>query len=1445
MAANGTKVYNIKINGLQESVSAADALLAKLNALEERLNKISSMGVKLNSGGSSAQELTAQETLINKIAAAEKRVEEARDQNYQYLLKLKDELKEVTAEQKALTAASKLEENAYDLNTMAGIKERLKDIKALMQTTDIGSDLFQSLIDEADTLGRKLFDIEKQYGQFGRNVGNYTSAFGGLSGISVTIGDTTVQFKSAAEAVKTLGNQLKNLRAEGKENTKEFLEVADALDNLQDAVDGVSSDMSALLNTFQSFGAIASIAGGLSAFFGNSSDIEKSIQRLVALQNVLQGIQELNKQMQTSKGLGAALAKGNSAIDRFVASITKAKIGAEGLEMASAGATTAVRTLSTVLKGLGIGVIVAAITSLAYAFEKVQTEIAKGINQTDAFKASLDGLVKTLERRNDALKASYIKGEITDEQYLSQALDSQNKYLKENISLLEQRSKANSIWNTLGGRYTSRRLNIDNPLGNAKLTGWTGTQSIRNIEEARQKVVELNQQLMKGVGFWDDLFGVTSRNHVLASNVVLSDFIARIKKIDPAADGAQEAIADLYDEMNDDEALRSILLNLDKLIPSEEAVELINQITNALSSLNAQAEASSSVMASKIAHWKNDLNSDDLQRQLDELELQFKEELSQYGQNEEAKNVLIERYNKQRRDILKQIGRRRLQDENEIQRRLISSLKDGLAKQLKELELERKEAQEQAIASERMVNEKLLAIQKEFDRKELEAKKAHKEQMVGVYNEMWTQIYENQMQIQTMMSNSALAQQENLLEDKLNKDIIGGAPYVKGYKIDYANVGETAKELFRGGFDKNILEMASLLKLLEDEMFRYQQVYEELYLKEAMGVKLTEQEIKLGNANLELYKRLEQTIAEFKDSDQYKANADAITDALDFVEKHLTDTEAASLRTQFLGMTNAFDYYYEKRLEAVRNFYKEKEAIDKNQAENEYEFNRQEELRAYEMLMDEYKNQRKFELDSLVEDENYYNERSKILEKYNELIDTSTDQHHQKLEALEKNHIENIKKIENEGYESIRNETANRFQGIIREYENFGNKLASVLANYPITDNSGWGVINISATKRRNEELLEGYRSLAYKIIQEKERLQKALDADEISFDDFRLANEQLNELQQQVVKAADTVKKNAKNLIGDFINSINTYVQALGSGLQNILSWVADYEDSIYNKRIEQLDKYIDQYEDAMQKQQEITQKYAENVNSIEDELATARGDRRQQLIDMLNQQKAAQRASLNEEKRIEKEKEAMEAKKEQLELEQRRREHKRQITDAIVSAALAVVNGLATKPFVPLGIAMGALAGALGAVQVALIKAQKYKDGGVIEGKTHAQGGVKVLGGRAEVEGGEYITNKQTTQKNVQLLEYINSKKKRIDLADLVEFYGGGLRKQVKTVKTKFADGGCIPVLRNDISINDRFVRALEAYENKPTVVSVVEIMDKTKSVKNVQAIAGLTDD
>jgi len=129
----------------------------------------------------------------------------------------------------------------------------------------------------------------------------------------------------------------------------------------------------------------------------------------------------------------------------------------------------------------------------------------------------------------------------------------------------------------------------------------------------------------------------------------------------------------------------------------------------------------------------------------------------------------------------------------------------------------------------------------------------------------------------------------------------------------------------------------------------------------------------------------------------------------------------------------------------------------------------------------------------------------------------------------------------------------------------------------------------------------------------------------------------------------------------------------------------------------------------------------------------------------------------------------------------ELRRREGNRRkqalIAEAIANTALSITSALTTQPFL-LGVAMAALAGVLGAVQIGVISAQQFKQGGqtpygLIDAPSHENGGGKFsIRGRkdyvGEYEGGEYIFDRQTSAMNKDVFDVI--RKHKINLSDVL---------------------------------------------------------------------------
>ena len=346
-----------------------------------------------------------------------------------------------------------------------------------------------------------------------------------------------------------------------------------------------------------------------------------------------------------------------------------------------------------------------------------------------------------------------------------------------------------------------------------------------------------------------------------------------------------------------------------------------------------------------------------------------------------------------------------------------------------------------------------------------------------------------------------------------------------------------------------------------------------------------------------------------------------------------------------------------------------------------------------------------------------------------------------------------------------------------------------------------------------------------------------------------------INYEQLSIGEALDETEDKMSNwtAIQTFVQDMQVYFQEVMQSFQTIMQAVWQAQDNAFDKEQDELDKWNEKLDKALDEQQDIVEKHKDAIDSIEDELGSARGDRRQHLIDQLNAEVDAQRAARKEEQRLEKEKEKAQKKQDALDLKRKKAQYHRDMLQAIVNGAMAVTYAAMNSWPVP-AIPMMALAGATTAAQIAIMASNKpYRiggqlEGGLVKGKRHnadGSGGVPVGNTGIFVEGDEMIIRRESTMPNIDLLNYINNSKHKLSLDDFIDFYSSGkIKKNIISMspKSKFADGGILPSLNNDIDINDRLISAMEAYAQRPYYVTVTDIENRMNQVKYVRTLAGV---
>jgi hypothetical protein len=196
------------------------------------------------------------------------------------------------------------------------------------------------------------------------------------------------------------------MAAKGEQNTEKFRQLQQEGGHLRDSLDEVrariklyASDTRQLdqaIMVFQGIGAAAQIAEGASALLGNENEeLTKSIQKMVAIQSVLNGLQEIQNLLQKESGL---MILANSVK-------MKAMAAAQALYTTAVGTSTgAMKVFRTALLATGIGAIIAGIALLVQNWDKLSAAI--GVSSAQLERNNLlyqqrTELQKDIIRNND------------------------------------------------------------------------------------------------------------------------------------------------------------------------------------------------------------------------------------------------------------------------------------------------------------------------------------------------------------------------------------------------------------------------------------------------------------------------------------------------------------------------------------------------------------------------------------------------------------------------------------------------------------------------------------------------------------------------------------------------------------------------------------------------------------------------------------------------------------------------------------------------------------------------------------------------------------------------------------------------------------------------------------------------------------------------------------
>ena len=770
-----------------------------------------------------------------------------------------------------------------------------------------------------------------------------------------------------------------------------------------------------------------------------------------------------------------------------------------------------------------------------------------------------------------------------------------------------------------------------------------------------------------------------------------------------------------------------------------------------------------------------------------------------------------------------------------IARQIQDNLNAAISDPYQRANAQRKTAMERELEEAEGNAELQSSIRKKYAREEADARKAHQKQLAADAKAARQKALQNQytaMQAEIDLMEDGLEKQKKILELQ-KKQAVDAAREQGASKATIAKIVES--------YDRQILKLELEFTKNIEKLYKTRN-QNLLQLELEYLAQLKEVDRSIWDRQMDIKKQIE----DFAQQDyEFSLNFEITNNPP--IEEYVNN-----LVGYYTDLEKAQQQYVERKKKLDIEAENEQYDRDTNDAYEQY----RERERAYSQWLETQNELLKQSLEEgLITQQEFDRMEQENHNKANEYLEDENAKYIANIEQMDKDHQQRLAEIDRNATDQKRQYTKEALDNIIQTYNDFYNEIEQAGERQTKKNTSGIGIINFKKERANLKNMQSQYTKLMADIQKEYQDLQTKFDNNEISFNDFRLAKKELDGLSAEITEKYNDVSNNLKNLFTTVVQSVmqatQQYVQAFSSiwsSISSLMEMSLDNEQRRLEKEQELLEEEYDMLEEQYQKQEELEKKHTDRVNSIEDELKTARGDRRENLINQLAQEKNAQIKALENERAIEKEKEQNQKKQKQLEKQQEALEKKRweqnkrnQIVQATINTFTAVTNALAVQPWF-VGLALSAVALALGMANVAKIKAQKYyADGGLLTGKSHSQGGIKIPGTNIEVEGNEYVINKTTTKYNQPLVEYINSKRRPITKEDLINFYDNGQHKLInKNLTGKYAEGGQLPVM-NDIDVRD-LVNYQQPQDNAQYVVSVVDIINAADNVRSIQTLAGI---
>ena len=477
-------------------------------------------------------------------------------------------------------------------------------------------------------------------------------------------------------------------------------------------------------------------------------------------------------------------------------------------------------------------------------------------------------------------------------------------------------------------------------------------------------------------------------------------------------------------------------------------------------------------------------------------------------------------------------------------------------------------------------------------------------------------------------------------------------------------------------------------------------------------------------------------------------------------------------------------------------------------------------------------------------------------------LDEIEDERRARAEAIETIHNAKMTKINEDAAKKAKETSGEAAKETVKQAEDAAKKTEEAGKK---AENSFKGIINVGEMSRNIEEGIKYLKhyddaltaSMEYDILRFKQLEETYKDDKEMQktvFEEKAAVLKKYTDEKIRIEEMITTAEKKEQDLRLEQMKQYAEKGQEITNSIKDGLTQTADYLgtafgaiSSVYKAEIAGIDEQLTH---AKNKNAEIVQEIdsqAKNIAAITAEQKNAsesgKTDLAANLAEKLKLEKEAYQSSLETKNQIEAKERELQTKKAKKQAEQEKIEKLnrkatllKNIGEGIFNVAQGVTKALSYGPI--LGPILAAVVAAAGAIQVGIMTKQlaKFADGGLLNGKRHSQGGMRIEGTNIEVEGGEYVINRESTSKNLGLVRYINSQRKELTPTDVTGFFTKASQGFELPFQREFASGGLMPAIETPNSIdNDELIKAIKSIkiESKVAVTDIIRAQEDAVQV------------